>query len=74
MTAFGASHAIAAEGDIAPAGTLRAVFLMTNPAQAVRDAASGETRGASADLARELAKRRNLGVTPAGSRTPSLPD
>jgi polar amino acid transport system substrate-binding protein len=60
MTAFGASHAIAAEGDIAPGGTLRAVFLMTNPAQAVRDAASGEYRGTSVDLAAELAKRQGL--------------
>jgi polar amino acid transport system substrate-binding protein len=48
-----------AQGDIMPTGTLRAVYLGSNPAQAVRDSASGEIRGASADLARELAKRLN---------------
>lgn len=46
--------------DIAPTGTLRAAYLANNPAQAVRDAVSGEARGASADLARELARRRNV--------------
>jgi polar amino acid transport system substrate-binding protein len=61
MVAFGASPAKA--DDLAPGGTLRAAYLATNPAQAVRDPATGETRGASADLARELAKRRNLSVT-----------
>ena len=60
MVALGASPAKA--DDLAPGGTLRAAYLATNPAQAVRDPATGETRGASADLARELAKRRNLGV------------
>jgi ABC-type amino acid transport substrate-binding protein len=43
--------------DIAPGGTLRAVYLGSNPAQAMRDPASGEVRGAAADLARELAQR-----------------
>jgi len=32
-------------GDIAPGGTLRAVYLGTNPAQAIRDPATGEVRG-----------------------------
>jgi polar amino acid transport system substrate-binding protein len=43
--------------DIAPGGTLRAVYLSSNPAQAVPDRATGAIRGASADLARELGKR-----------------
>jgi polar amino acid transport system substrate-binding protein len=43
--------------DIAPGGTLRAVYLASNPAQAVQDRATGTIRGASADLARELARR-----------------
>jgi polar amino acid transport system substrate-binding protein len=43
--------------DIAPTGTLRAAYLATNPAQAVRNAQTGEVRGASYDLATELAKR-----------------
>lgn len=47
---------------VAPTGTLRAIYLASNPAQAVRDA-SGEVRGAAIDLARDLAKRRNLPVT-----------
>jgi polar amino acid transport system substrate-binding protein len=46
--------------DIAPGGTLRAVYLGSNPAQAVQDRATGQIRGASADLARELAKRLAL--------------
>jgi polar amino acid transport system substrate-binding protein len=47
-------------GDIAPGGTLRAAYLGTNPAQAMRDPATGEVRGAAYDLARELARRNNV--------------
>jgi polar amino acid transport system substrate-binding protein len=47
-------------GDIAPGGTLRAVYLGTNPAQAKRDAATGEVRGPAYDLARELARRNHV--------------
>jgi polar amino acid transport system substrate-binding protein len=46
-------------GDIAPSGTLRAAYLGTNPAQAMRDPATGEIRGPAYDLARELARRDN---------------
>jgi len=46
--------------DVAPTGTLRAVYLGSNPAQAVRDPATGAVRGVSYDLAIELGKR--LGV------------
>jgi polar amino acid transport system substrate-binding protein len=53
----------AARADVlAPTGTLRAAFLASNPAQAVRDPVSGDIRGASIDLARELARRRNVPV------------
>ena len=45
---------------LAPAGTLRAAYLATNPAQAVREPATGELRGVAIDMARELARR--LGV------------
>src|SRR5262245_59070550 len=38
-------------GDIAPGGTLRAAYLGTNPAQAMRDPATGELRGPAYDLA-----------------------
>lgn len=47
---------------LAPTGALRAVYLTTNPAQAVQDRASGEIRGASADLARELGRRLDVPV------------
>jgi polar amino acid transport system substrate-binding protein len=57
---LGLLSAPALANDIAPTGTLRAVYLGSNPAQAVKDPTSGEIRGASADLARELAK--HLGV------------
>jgi polar amino acid transport system substrate-binding protein len=55
---------------LAPSGTLRAVFLANNPAQAVRDPASGDIRGASADLARELGRRLNVPVALAPSASP----
>jgi polar amino acid transport system substrate-binding protein len=48
---------LAYANDIAPSGTLRAVYLGSNPAQAVQDRSTGAIRGAAADLARELAKR-----------------
>ena len=48
--------------DIAPGGTLRAVYLGGNPAQAIRDAKTGEIRGPSAELARELARRIGMPV------------
>src|SRR3954462_14201011 len=46
--------------DLAPSGTLRAAINYGNPVLAQRDAGSGELRGVSDDLARELARR--LGV------------
>jgi polar amino acid transport system substrate-binding protein len=46
------------------------VYLAGNPAQAVRDAATGEIRGASADIARELGKRLNVPVSIAPSANP----
>jgi polar amino acid transport system substrate-binding protein len=55
-------HSLAFADNIAPTGTLRAAYLSSNPAQAVRDPTTGDIRGASADLARELAKRRNVPV------------
>ncbi|MCX7313246.1 MAG: transporter substrate-binding domain-containing protein [Alphaproteobacteria bacterium] len=46
-----------AQADVAPTGMLRAAYLATNPAQAIKDTHTGEIRGASLDLAREFAKR-----------------
>ena len=51
------SQTTAKANDVAPSGTLRAVYLGTNPAQAIRDPNTGEIRGTSFELARELAKR-----------------
>ena len=61
----------ASADDLAPTDTLRAVYLASNPAQAVRDPASGEIRGASADLARELARRRNMPLALVPSPSPA---
>jgi polar amino acid transport system substrate-binding protein len=52
----------ASADDLAPTGTLRAVYLGSNPAQAVEDRATGAIRGASADLARELGRRIGVPV------------
>ena len=46
--------------DVAPGGTLRAIYLGTNPAQASRDPATGAVRGPAYELARELARRNNV--------------
>ncbi len=46
--------------DLAPTGKLRAVINLGNPILASKDAATGEAKGVSVDLARELARR--LGV------------
>jgi polar amino acid transport system substrate-binding protein len=50
----------AAVSDLAPTARLRAAINFGNPILATRDAATGEPRGVSVDLSRELAKR--LGV------------
>jgi polar amino acid transport system substrate-binding protein len=47
---------------VAPGGTLRVVYLGGNPAQATRDAKTGEITGPAADLARELARRIGMPV------------
>jgi polar amino acid transport system substrate-binding protein len=52
----------AADLTLAPTGTLRAAYLQGNPAQAVQDPATGEVRGASADIARELARQADVPV------------
>ena len=50
----------AAVADLAPSGTLRAAIYLGNPVLASCDPATGEPRGVSVDLARELGVR--LGV------------
>jgi polar amino acid transport system substrate-binding protein len=55
-----ASAPDAARAELAPTGKLRTAINFGNPILAVRDAATGEPRGVSVDLSRELARR--LGV------------
>jgi polar amino acid transport system substrate-binding protein len=62
VAVFGAQSTLADDRAIAPGGTLRAVYLASNPAQAVQDRATGAIRGVSADLARELARRIGMPV------------
>ena len=48
--------------ELAPGGKLRAAINFGNPVLATRDAATGEPRGVSVDLARELGKRIGVPV------------
>lgn len=50
----------AARSDLVPSGTLRAAINFGNPILATKDPSTGEPRGVSVDLSRELARR--LGV------------
>ena len=52
----------AARSELAPSGTLRAAINFGNPILAVKDAATGEARGVSVDLTRELARRLDVPV------------
>src|SRR3954468_4396262 len=46
--------------DLAPTGKLRAAINFGNPVLAQKDAATGEPRGVSVDLAREVARRAGV--------------
>src|SRR3954469_12723281 len=54
--------------NLAPAGTLRATYIATNPVQASIDPSTNEVRGPAGALARELAKRAGLPVTITGAK------
>lgn len=54
--------------DLAPTGTLRAVYISANPVQAFVDPATKELRGPGAEIARELGKRAGVPVTITGAR------
>ena len=47
---------------LAPGTALRAAYIATNPTQVTRDPATGELRGASIEIAREIGRRANLPV------------
>jgi polar amino acid transport system substrate-binding protein len=51
-----------AVADLAPTGKLRAAINFGNPVLANKDPATGEPRGISADLARELARRLGVAI------------
>jgi polar amino acid transport system substrate-binding protein len=53
---------------LAPAGTLRAVYIAANPVQASVDPATKEVRGPGAEIARELARRAGVPMTITGVR------
>jgi polar amino acid transport system substrate-binding protein len=59
-----------AQNTLAPTGTLRALYLASNPAHAVRDSATGQPRGVAIDLARELGRRLGIPVTVTGAANP----
>jgi len=48
--------------DLAPTGNVRAAINLGNPVLAQRDADTGEVRGVSVDIARELSRRLNIPV------------
>lgn len=58
--------ALAHADDLAPTGTLRAVFLASNPVQARIDPADATPRGPAPDITRALAERRKLAYRIAG--------
>ena len=58
-----------AVAELAPTGKLRAVINTGNPILAARDAASGELKGVSVDLSRELAQRLSVPLEMVGVDT-----
>jgi polar amino acid transport system substrate-binding protein len=59
-----------AQNIVAPTGVLRAAYLSTNPAHAVKDAKTGELVGAAVDMARELGRRLKVEVALSGLGSP----
>lgn len=57
------SMTAAQDSELAPSGTMRAAYIASNPAQAVKDPRTGELRGVAVDLARELGRRLAAEVT-----------
>jgi polar amino acid transport system substrate-binding protein len=59
-----------AQNVLTAGGTLRAAYLATNPAHAVKDPATGEARGAVVDMVRELGRRLRVEVSLIASPNP----
>jgi polar amino acid transport system substrate-binding protein len=58
-----ASTVMAQGTPLAKDGTVRAAYLASNPAQAVKDPATGQARGVVVDLAREMERMHKVTVT-----------
>jgi len=54
----------AVRNELAPTGTLRAAINFGNPVLAQKDPATGEARGMTVDIARELGRRLGVAVEP----------
>ncbi len=67
---LGCTSAAAAQPVLTPTGVLRAAYLATNPAHAVKDAATGEPRGTVVDVAGELGRRLGVPVALTALPTP----
>jgi polar amino acid transport system substrate-binding protein len=65
-----ASSLTAQRTPLAKDGMIRAAYLAGNPAQAVKDPATGDARGVVPDLARELERTRGVKVTILGLPSP----
>ena len=65
-----ASSGEAGQSHVAPTGTLRAAYLSNNPAQTVKDSATGAIRGVAVDVVRELGRRLGVEVTLTGVQSP----
>jgi polar amino acid transport system substrate-binding protein len=61
--------AYATDPVLAPTGTLRAAYIVSNVAQARRDAATGNISGVAADITRELGRRAGVPVIIAPAAT-----
>src|SRR5262249_853539 len=59
-----------AQSVLTPKGVLRAAYLSSNPAHAVKDPATGNARGAVIDLVHELGRRLKVEVAVNGLQSP----
>src|SRR5690349_20558947 len=69
LLAFLVTPAHAADAVLAPMGTLRAAYIVSNVAQARRDSATGNISGVIADITIELGRRAGMpvSITPAAT-------
>ena len=63
MTLLVASTLTAQRTPLAKDGSVRAAYLASNPAQAMKDPATGQARGVVVDLAREMERMHKVTVT-----------